>query len=75
MREVVRRLDQKLQKFSSKDSNTKKYQEVFVKGEYEFPCANGTPRLPYPPRPSSTAEGNLEPEDDAEIEEGDKKER
>ena len=46
-----------------------------MKGEYEFPCANGTPRLPNRPRPPSKAQGNLEPEDDAEIEEGDKKER
>ena len=31
------------------------------------------PWLPYRPRPSLPAEGNLEPEDDAEIEEGDNK--
>ena len=40
---------------------------------YEFPCANGTLRLPGRPRPSSTAERNLEREDDVEIGEGDKK--
>ena len=50
-----------------------KSQEVFVKREYEFPCANGTSRLPYRPRLSFTAQGNLEKEDDVEIEEGDKK--
>ena len=31
--------------------------DVFVKGEYEFPCATGTLRLSSRPRPSSTAEG------------------
>ena len=49
-----------------------KYQEVFVKEHYEFSCANGTLRLLGHPRPSSTAEGNSEREDDVEIEDGDK---
>ena len=48
-------------------------QEVPEKTEYEFPCANGTLRLPNRPRPSSIAEGNIEWEDDVEVEEGDKK--
>ena len=48
-------------------------QEVPVKTEYEFPCAKGTPRLPNHSGPSSIAEGNIEPEDDVEIEKGDKK--
>ena len=39
----------------------------------EFTCANGTLSFPNRPRPSLPAEGNLEPEDDAEIEEGDNK--
>ena len=46
---------------------------IFVKEGCGFPCANGTLRLPTRPRPSSTAEGNLEQEDDVEIEEGEKK--
>ena len=44
-------------------------QEAFVKGDYEFPCANGTLRLPRRPRPSSTAEGNMEQEEDVESDE------
>ena len=51
-----------------------KNQEVFIKGEYEYPCVSGTLRLPNRPRASSMAEGNLEPEDDVETEEGDKEE-
>ena len=51
-----------------------KSQEAFIKGECEFWCANGTLRLPSRPRPSLPAEGNLEPEDDVEIEEGNKRE-
>ena len=47
-------------------------QEVFVKGENGFSCANGTLRLPDRPTPSLIAGGNLEPEDD---EEGDKQGR
>ena len=39
----------------------------------EFTCANGTLSFPKRPRPSLPAEGNLEPEDDVEIEEGDNK--
>ena len=39
----------------------------------EFTCWNGTLSFPNRPRPSLPAEGNLEPEDDAEIEEGDNK--
>ena len=39
----------------------------------EFTCANGTLSFPNRPRPSLPAEGNLEPEDDVEIEEGDNK--
>ena len=46
-------------------------QEVFVKEHYEISCANGTLRLLGRPKPSSTAEGNLEREADVEIEEGD----
>ena len=48
-------------------------QEENVKREYKFPCANGTIRLPHCPRPSLLTEGNLEPKDDVEIEEDDKK--
>ena len=44
-----------------------------MKGEFEFPCANGTVRLPTRPRPSLITKGNLEPEDDVEIEGGDQK--
>ena len=50
-----------------------KNQETFVKEDYEFPCAHGSLRLPRPSRLSSTAEGNLEPEDVVEIAERDKK--
>ena len=57
------------QKFTSKRFRS---QEVFVKGEYEFPCSNRTPRRPSRPRPCLLAEGNLELEDGVEIEEGDK---
>ena len=52
-----------------------KNQELFVKGEYEFPCATRTLRLPDRPRPSLIAEGNLEPEDDVEIEDRDEKKK
>ena len=34
-------------------------QEVFVKEDYEYQCANGTLKLPGRPRPSSTAEKTL----------------
>ena len=59
---------QKPQKFTSK----KKYSS---KREHEFPCAKRTLRLPGRSRTSSTAAGNLEPEDGVEIKEGDKKRR
>ena len=49
--------------------------EAFVKEEDEFPCANGIQGLPYRPRASLQTEGNLEPEDDDDIEERDKKRR
>ena len=49
-------------------------QEAFLKGEYQLPCADGTPRLLSRSRPSSTVDGNLEREDDCEIEDGDIKE-
>ena len=52
-----------------------KNQDIFVKEDYEFPCANGTLRVPSRPRPSSTVEGNFDEENDVEIEEGDKKGR
>ena len=42
-------------------------------GQKEFPFANGTLGLPHRPRPSSTAEGNLEQEDDVDVEDGDTK--
>ena len=61
---------QKLWTVASKHS---KSQQVFIQGENEFPCASGNIRIPNRPRPSSIAEGNLEPEDDVEIQEGDKK--
>ena len=64
--------NQKLQTSTSKDSKAKKYSE---KGELECPCANGTLRLPHCTRSSLLAEGNLEPEDAGEIEEGDKEVR
>ena len=44
-----------------------KNEEVFVKENCEFLCASATLRLPSRPRPSSTAEGNLEREDDVEL--------
>ena len=50
-------------------------QEVFVKGAYEFPSANGTLDVLIVQDPSLQAEGNLELEDDVEIEEGHKKGR
>ena len=50
-----------------------KDQEVFVQADYQFPCAKETVWLLGRLRPSSTAEGNLEREDDVEIEEGYKK--
>ena len=34
-----------------------KSQEIFVKGKYKFPCANGTLCIPNFPRPSSTVVG------------------
>ena len=46
---------------------------MFVQEDHEFPCANGTLRLLGRPRPSSTAEVNVEREDDDETEEGDNK--
>ena len=49
-------------------------QEFFVQRENKFLCANGTQRLSCRPRPSLIAEGNLEPGDDVEIEDGDTKE-
>ena len=61
--------NQKPQKSTSYFSQKK----IFVKEDYEFPCANGILRLPSRPRQSSTAEGNLEREDDVEFEDGDKK--
>ena len=48
--------------------------KTIVNGEIEFLYANGTLRLPGRPRPTSIAEGNLEQEDDVEIEESDKRE-
>ena len=48
-------------------------QEVFVEGEYEFPCANGSLRLPNRPRPSPIAEGDLEKENDVEFKDNDEK--
>ena len=57
-------------KSTSKDLRTIMYS---YKKITNFPCADGPRRLPNRPRPSSTAEGNLEQEDDVEIEEGDKK--
>ena len=39
----------------------------------EFTCGNGTLTFPNRPRPSLPGEGNLEPEDDVEIEESDNK--
>ena len=64
-----------LQESEASDLDVKRFknQEVFVKGEYAFPCANGTLRLPHRPRPSSIAQDNFEQEDDVEIEKGDKK--
>ena len=50
-----------------------KRQEILEKEHFEFPCSNRTPRRPSRPRPCLLAEGNLEREDDVEIEEGDKK--
>ena len=51
-----------------------KKQDIFKKKKnYEYPYANGTLKLLCRPRPPSTAEGNLEQEDDVEIKEGDKK--
>ena len=50
-----------------------KRQQVFVKSESEFPCANGTLVLPQRPRPALEAEGDFSREDDADLEEGDKK--
>ena len=61
-------LDQKPEKFALNDS---KAREVFVKEEYEFLCASGTPRHPDRPRQSSMAEGSPEQEDDVGIAEGD----
>ena len=61
---------QKPPKSTSKDSRTTMYSHKKITN---FPGANGPRRLPSRPRPSSTAEGNLEQEDDVEIEEGDKK--
>ena len=52
-----------------------KSQEVFPKREHEFQCANGNLRNFYSPRPSLIAEEYLEPEDDVDIEEGDKKKK
>ena len=49
-------------------------QEVFAKSSYEYPCANGTLKFLNSPRTSSKAEGNLEPEGDDDIEEGDRQE-
>ena len=63
---------QKPRKLTSQDSNEKM---CSWKGEHEFPCANGTLRRPDRPRLSLTAWGNLELEDDVEIEESDKKGR
>ena len=45
-----------------------------MKELFEFPCANGTPQRPGPPRLSSVVGGNLRQEDDDGIEESDKKE-
>ena len=78
---MVRRLDdsrhEDLQESEASDIYVKRFKsrEVFVKGEYEFPCENGTLRLLHRPRPPSIAAGNLEPEDDVEIEESDKRRR
>ena len=49
-------------------------QEIFVKGLFEFSCANGTLKRPDRPRLSSVVEGNLRQEDDDGIEVSDKKE-
>ena len=55
---------------TSKDSKAKKY---LFKKTRKFPCTNGTLRLLGRPRPSSTAQGNPEREDDVDIEEDDQK--
>ena len=48
-----------LQESEASGIHVKEYkrQEVFVKGEYEFPWGNGTLRLRKRPRLSSIAEG------------------
>ena len=44
---------------------------MFLKGEFEFPCAEENQRIPPRRRPPLIAHGNLEREDDVEIEEDD----
>ena len=44
---------------------------MFVTGEFDFLCANANLRIPLRPRPLLIAHGNLEREDDVEIEEDD----
>ena len=49
-------------------------EEIFVKGLFEFPCANGTLKRPGRPRLSLFVEGKLRQEGDDGIEVSDKKE-
>ena len=52
-----------------------KSQEVFVERRVRISVCKRNSETSHRPRPSLTAEGNLEPEDDVEIEEGDKNSR
>ena len=60
--------NQKPQKFTSKDS---KAQKSIRKRRIRLSMCRRNSGLPNRPRPSLLAEGNLELEDDVEIEEGD----
>ena len=63
--------NQKPQKFTSKDSEVKRYSQ---KRGLRISVCKRNSGFPNHPRPSLLADENLEPEDDVEIEEGDKKE-
>ena len=68
---VVRRWVKRLDDDRLWRINSAKRQEVFLKGEFEFPCANENQRIPPRRRQPLIPHGNLEREDDVEIEEDD----